>query len=538
MLILFYQGKIPANGKEGYYFNNIMNWTDYELERRHDFIQWLFPEASKLNSQTLKRFRKDRKLRKLIIRATLHMLLFYGYTIDVKNWKVDQVKKLYRIDRGKVIGLYSTHNYKRLTRIMRFLVNVNMSELSALVFLSLCHAMQDDLKFRDKVKQSGSLPIWMATQPYLKVYKDHYDIDTMQFGQQDESTESLSCRSDSVEDVEFGGWVVDSSSSDEDSPFQQACAGFRGLDYTGNSCYQDSVLLALFALPNPVITREILKKNINTISNSGKKWISCADNNDTDYKRRKAIQDELMRITDSMRGLEHVRYCSKLRTLIRHCPGSQAFHGTGTQDAGEFLLYLFNLFQVTNTVKQRITQVTNTMIGVPGDVLIVNDAAEVSTPLISVHPRDITGLESVNVSQFLEHIDDATFDYDNRYIEPHTGQLFSRRIEINRVVSSSYLVFSFQRTYYDHRYGHRKRAHTRVDCPETIQVDHRTLHLHAIITHVSSHYTCYIKCSGRWFFYDDDPGDHTHTIKSLGSYNKMLQHLPNPRTNGTMFFYV
>ena len=517
-----------------------MDWTDYELETRHNYIQQLFP--SNLSSRKLKEYKHNEQLRKRVIGATIRMLLFFGFSIDVDNWSVKQVKNLHRSENGHTIGLYSPRNYPRLTNIMRFLVEIGMNELSALVFLALCHAMQDDLQFRKMIKKMGYLSTWMNTQPYLRKYRDRYDINEMQLKDDTSSTSSTTSSTSSTssekEDVEFGGWVVDSDSSDEDSPFQQACAGFRGLDYTGNSCYQDSVLLALFAISNEVITREILKKDTRKISTSAKKWIQCADDERIDYKRRHAIQNELIRITASLRGLEQTRYCSNLRRLIQRCPGQQEFHGTGTQDAGEFMLYLFNLFQVNTIVKKRVTMVTNSLVDPPENTLTVNDTVDVSTPLINIHPRSLVGTSSVNVRQFIEHIDDAIFSDDNLYTEHTTGNLYRRRIETDVIVSASYIVFNAQRVYYDHVHNHQKRATTRVDCPETIQVGDRKLSLHAIITHIPAHYTCYIRCERRWFWYDDNPGGHSHKIKHIGSYEKMLRHNPDPRRNGTLFFYV
>ena len=49
--IQFYRGFLEANNKKGYLISDMLNWYDYDLEIRHDYIQWLFPlrEPSNFN---------------------------------------------------------------------------------------------------------------------------------------------------------------------------------------------------------------------------------------------------------------------------------------------------------------------------------------------------------------------------------------------------------------------------------------------------------------------------------------------------------
>jgi hypothetical protein len=328
------------------------------------------------------------------------------------------------------------------------------------------------------------------------------------------------------EAVEYGGWQSGSSSadssdssdsSDSDQPgrqkrkrskFEEKCVEFTGLNYTGNSCYQDSVLLALFALPNHVITEHILEKNVKTISKS------------------------------PMRGLNNVKYCSTLRNLIRKCPGSQEFEGTGTQDAGEFLLYIFSLFQVNVMTKERFTRVTNDLSDFPeqSNVIELLPVQEDASPAVTVPGISIANVRSVRLTNFLAVMDDARFDSENLY-RASDGKRYRRKIEVSRIISTPYLVFNVQRLYWNN-HGIKKRANTKIEPPQIIEMAPEQLELTAIIVHVPAHYTCYIKCMGKWFYYDDSPSKSSHTIIPIGSYAKMLKSNPSPLTKGTLYFYA
>lgn len=90
--------------------DQILAWGDAELDRRHDFIQWLFPlrEPSAavpgspvLSPADVQAIRADPAARRNLDRAAARMLAFYGATA---NW------------RGPV-----DHNHLRITRVIKSL---------------------------------------------------------------------------------------------------------------------------------------------------------------------------------------------------------------------------------------------------------------------------------------------------------------------------------------------------------------------------------------------------------------------------------
>jgi hypothetical protein len=433
---------------------------------------------------------------------------------------------------------------------MSFLNEIEMQFLSVIFFWTMCEAMREDPELRRKIQRSRALPHWMATQKFLRKYRDGYDVDRMTF-ELPQSEEEVEFSDDGSERDGWGDsdeweeedvgyhWPGDSDEgsaegsaegSDEGSA-ERECDAFRGLDYTGNSCYQDSVLLATFAVPNDVITDYILAKNVRDISDLRMRWTTCHENKEEDYQRRKALQNEIVRITNSMRKLDSsVRYCSALRRLIQRCPGTEQFHGSGMQDAGEFLSYLFNLFQVDVAKTSNTTYVTNDLGSDPQwkRIGVVEDRH--ASPVIAVSSFHIQSAEPKYINNFLVQTEDAVFTDDNLY--RHEGQLYRRRRRVWRMVESPYMVFYIHRIQRAYR-----RAQTFYTPVIPVQRIGR-LSLSAIVVHKSDHYTCYIKCRGIWFYYDDSPGTHRHTIVRIGTYDEMLQSRPSPVTNGTLYYYT
>lgn len=502
-VLLFYRNKLKANNKD--YFEDILKWSDYKLEVEHDFIQWLFPDktggvnpkAPKLSEKDVEVFRTDQKIREKVARATARMLLFYGF-IFVKNG-VKQVKTLARKENGVYVGMHSEHNYRRITRMMIFLNTIDMGLASALIMLAMCFSMHKDLVLRGKIKKSGALKHWFSTQKYLLPYVEKYDIDIMG---------SKNCE-------------------------------FTGLRYTGNSCYQDSTLLALFAIPNKFITENILQKNIRPISDKPNREIVCGLNQNDDYKRRRKIQNELIRITRSMRGelpvSERTQHCSNLRGLLRSCPSAsrQEFYGTGTQDAGEFLQYLFALFQVNGLRKIRTTDITNDISKIPSQTLTTLQIEEEVSPVILIPALTLMQFSRININFYLAQTEDTVLDRENLVLGPD-GKRYKRRIEQNVITSGKYIVFYAQRLILGGRKA--ERIYSSIVPNERIELplSEKYLELFAIVVHQQAHYTCYIKCDeNNWFYYNDLKPE----IEPVGSYQNMLKRKPSVETEGVLYFY-
>ena len=102
-----------------YTFNDIMNFSDKELENIHNYIQWLFPTNDKNNIRFGKPFLAEEDI--LIIKNDKEILLniykalnkMFDFYFNNKQWLTK-----------------NNHNYLRITRILIFLSLINTQELN------------------------------------------------------------------------------------------------------------------------------------------------------------------------------------------------------------------------------------------------------------------------------------------------------------------------------------------------------------------------------------------------------------------------
>ena len=718
-LIQFYNNLYPINNKN-YFFSDVMKWDDYNLEVKHDYIKWLFPSEKEdkknpvLTKQDIKQFRSNTIIRSNVVEATLKMLFFYGFVLDGSSYGVKQEKPLNRRDNGRTIGLFAVHNYNRLTRIMDFLVTIDMDYLSAIFFLALCQALKSNELLLKKVIANKSIKYWMATQNYLVSETYNYDTDklfpqitvspvkkienilkigggisdelelkadenaviignhtgimkgvdwsnemywnTLHKKMKDtlfkiiiidkgstswieksrlpiitefikkhitndgvfifeqyiydniikyfpkyhkyviypktafdknlqfdnflfllskvpiysnyfisiDSPLELTWQNEKFETAKYRNKIVSSSiSQDEiykliinlkDKNSDERC-DIKGLNYTGNSCYMDSTLLCIFSVYNKIITENILEKDLSALKTIGRNlWSKCDENIDNDIKRRQNIQKVLNNITESMRGLDNVKKCSNLRSLIAKCPGSQPFHGTGTQDAGEFLSYLFNLFQVDVANTRRSSYGSNDLDNNPKWILVSKQKDNYASPIIDVVSTTLKMIpDDYDITQFVKQTQDSILEDSDIWIPDKNNPLvtYTRRKEVFKIQKSRLIIFNLVRTYGEASFSKTKTGRgkfkgivtkniwTGISAPETMILNDVKLDLSAIVVHTGSvHYVANFKCNNEWFWYDDNPSSSKHLIKHIGSYDNMLKTKPNPLTHGVLFFYT
>ena len=453
------------------------------------------------------------------------------------------IKKLTKNDIAKIVKKYVQ---KRIKEELETVDNV--IDMDYLQYGILPNVLPNVLE----TLLSSMLEVKKYTKKQMIIYKYAVSI----YGKRKRKSESES-EEESDEgvkwDLTFAGDESDESDKSDKkhkSALEKACVLVKGLNFTGNSCYMDSVLLCLFAIPNKTITENILDKNLDEIKELTNLDVQCDKKNiENDIKRRKAVQKELNSITNSMRKLDDkVETCSNLRGLLGRCVLPQRFNTTDMQDAGEFLTYLFNMFQVQIMIERKKFYGTNDK-GKDPKWTYVRKQKNIHYPIIIISASAIREmLSGYDISSFASgKIEDITlFTKDNMW-KPGPNMNFRIKKEVT-TVESSLIIFRLERK------DKRKILKNTVYIPETIQSGKNTLHLSAMVVHDGyAHYTANFKCQGNWFFYDDNransvrstnkPGPNTsksqHKIKYIGSYEKMLKNSENdPRKLGTLFFYT
>jgi hypothetical protein len=124
-IVEFYSGMSPDH--RGRYLREIVEWPDDELERVHDYIQWLFPlsersgfntSAPVLDRETIQEFRSRPDLQRNMRASFLRMLAFYGLEIVESN--PSSVRRASTVTgRSEHWLTASNHNHLRITRILK-----------------------------------------------------------------------------------------------------------------------------------------------------------------------------------------------------------------------------------------------------------------------------------------------------------------------------------------------------------------------------------------------------------------------------------
>jgi Opioid growth factor receptor (OGFr) conserved region len=140
-IVDFYIGTSPDH--RGRYLREILEWPDTELERVHDYIQWLFPlpersgfnvSAPMLDGQAIQEFRSRPDLQRNMRGSFLRMLAFYGLKI------VESCPPTIRhapsfTERSKNWLTASNHNHLRITRILKSMQTLGL-ETEATAFFN------------------------------------------------------------------------------------------------------------------------------------------------------------------------------------------------------------------------------------------------------------------------------------------------------------------------------------------------------------------------------------------------------------------
>ena len=317
--------------------------------------------------------------------------------------------------------------------------------------------------------------------------------------------------------------------------FEDQCIDkIKGLKWTGNICYLDSVLICLFVIKcnfinEYILNAELVKRNGTLLECFHSEKISDSEKSIMDLENRKNIQNELKNISNNIRNGEKQK-CSTLRKYLKNCRGAKLFYGTQMAESGEFLTYLFNIFDTNVAVKKTITYGTNN-IDLIQTSTIIDDKASVIHFIPSDTLRRLLKTKYYELRSFLTIKDDSgILDDDNQYKDDN-GIFYKRRITYNTIIDTPYLVFRVDRLWLNNFYQIKIIPSQIITLANLNQFA-----LSSVIVFRGLHYTCYFRCGNKWYYYDDTDND----IELVGSYNTMLntKKFPNVITNGTVYFYI
>lgn len=330
-------------------------------------------------------------------------------------------------------------------------------------------------------------------------------------------------------------------------PLNFTCEDFEPLDWIGSSCYADSALMALFAVPNEFITNNMLNATLKPFPSGRHKYICTKKmpigqkaSPEIDLANRQKVQASLVDIAESIRRTGKVANCTSLRKILEACPHPEKFHKTGDRDSGEYLSYLISMFPETE-----VATVTTT-------ISKSKDAGKTWNTVSSAINKH--GSIIWNVSPYtLKEISDNTYYttgalLESLDVEDTSTEEGEELTETNDTFTTSpYLIIHAQRA--DPELSEDDEGFF-ID-KKILPTEHITFFdgsrvaLSAIVMWKQAHYTAYIRCRSEYYYYDDGVGK----VEDPISYMDMLMYddrsthddingRPLVQTNGTLYFYV
>ena len=304
------------------------------------------------------------------------------------------------------------------------------------------------------------------------------------------------------------------------------CKQLKGLMNIKASCYMDSVIFSLFAIPNDFINTRILD------------YIIINDSFNCDAQNRRNIQTELRTITDGIRNGRVEKYCNKLRKYFSKCPHPvENFHRGGERDAMEFLVYLLSFFDVDIASKKTVTYGTN---NVTDDISKIrkNEKKQTSETLdLKSSILQFTNVYDLmqmdqninhNIKDFITLYEDTGDLGDDVFNAEDLNMVFKRRISTTTLIDSPYIIFGFNKL------SPNGFIKTSIIPSQTISLESGSrFQLIAIVIYSTKHYTSYFKCGTNWYYYNDLVSE----MRFVGTFEKLLESKPSPITNGTLYFY-
>ena len=179
-LIRFYES--PDGGTDIYNqtLDEILAWTDAQLERSHDYIQTMFPipedspfnpSAPIIDKLTFEAFRSRPELRERLMQSFVRILRFYGFeprpVDDTQGWEVVQAANFESASRNWVMKF--NHNHLRITRILRSLRVLGLEDEAAAFFealKTLHHTSEGVLSQRSFMfwTRAATRPLWLGPE--------------------------------------------------------------------------------------------------------------------------------------------------------------------------------------------------------------------------------------------------------------------------------------------------------------------------------------------------------------------------------------
>ena len=159
-LVAFYRG--DGRDHRGRLLSHVRQYSFDDLERHHDYIQWLFPlpepsganaSAPLLSQEDISAFQSDEALRKELLESFRLMVRFYGLDMWEGRPAIQIARGSRFAERRPVWLTRGNHNFLRISRMLRSLTLLGLGSY-ALAFLKSLEAI-----YRDEASTIGDTTI-------------------------------------------------------------------------------------------------------------------------------------------------------------------------------------------------------------------------------------------------------------------------------------------------------------------------------------------------------------------------------------------
>ncbi len=283
-----------------------------------------------------------------------------------------------------------------------------------------------------------------------------------------------------------------------------------------NSCFIDSVLVALFFEKNLVLEYTLLHSVLRHATTSSK--FIFGDDVASDSKQRELIRKILKEFLTNLRKPKNNSsdIVAMLRSNISKCRFSTHFNDNEQHDASEFLSQLFEILQLDSGINRCQVQVyaTNDLLEPSPERLILTTSREEKIGCM-FHVRDWKECDK-NSLLLKTSEDSGIMSSPLKLID---GREFHRTITTLELRPSLLFILHIDRSLTNNDNNNPNRHPVCID--QFVFVNGREFEIHSIILHQGTmnagHYTCMVKDDNAWSLYDDAANPQ---LQQLGHFEK------------------
>jgi Opioid growth factor receptor (OGFr) conserved region len=162
-LVAFYRGE--GRDHRGRLLSHIHQYAFDDLERHHDYIQWLFPlpepsganaSAPLLSQDDIAAFEREEPLRNTLLKSFQLMLQFYGLELAGAGTGIGVRRSSSFDDRSRVWVTSGNHNFLRISRILRSLSLLGHGKYAS----ALLECLEGIYEERSRIIGTTTLEYW------------------------------------------------------------------------------------------------------------------------------------------------------------------------------------------------------------------------------------------------------------------------------------------------------------------------------------------------------------------------------------------